>query len=400
MKIFFYLLTLQFLIFASGCVQRKLPENAAELFSSWFVQPTEKKQKIIENFPLSRKIVDSLVEVVRLGVKHDVRSATELVDSFGTPYIIGYRTPESFSNDSSYPLIIYLHGGVGTNKNTKGEKAYDMFSFLGDSMKLFLASPSANRNAPWWSTAGLHRILQTLRFMSLNFPVDHQKVFLAGVSDGATGCYAAANTISSPFAGFFAVSGFGGMLPHLGMKLMPQNLTQRPIYNINAGNDRLYPISLVDDFLDSLEKYGVSVKRKVYPQEQHGFDYRSQELDTLRMLIERWSLPSCESVKWHSVTNFPQRADNLLSLDILNRGAAHITTYWRVDTLHISQTGARSFTIISPWTTNKRIRMMSGNYSGHLSPRQMSTLLIMEKMMHLSIPRVDNRVCYKINKFE
>ena len=162
-----------------------------------------------------------------------------LTDSAQQPYRVGFSTPRRVAADTTYPLIIYLHGGTGSERNDKGDSAFTMLKDLADTFRLFLASPSANRYTPWWSPAGLSRVLQTLRFMTLHYPVNPDKVFLAGVSDGATGCYAAANTIPGPFAGFIAISGFGGMLPQVGMELVPGNLMQRPIYNVNAGLDRI-----------------------------------------------------------------------------------------------------------------------------------------------------------------
>jgi len=130
-------------------------------------------------------------------------------------------------------------------------------------------------------------------------------VVLVGVSDGATGCWAAANTIAAPFAGFIAVSGFGGMLRELGMELYPENLMQRPIYNVNAGGDRLYPIAVVNEFLDALEGSGVGVRRKVYPEEEHGFDYRMSEAGTLCALVREWSLPRIDALSWTASAAYP-----------------------------------------------------------------------------------------------
>jgi hypothetical protein len=41
---------------------------------------------------------------------------------------------------------------------------------------------------------------------------------------------------------------------------------QRPIYNVNAGRDRLYPIDMVEKFLDAMEREGVGVMRRTYPK--------------------------------------------------------------------------------------------------------------------------------------
>jgi pimeloyl-ACP methyl ester carboxylesterase len=234
-------------------------------------------------------VFDSVVKVLAGEKSLDSGAFTDtLDDGNNTRYVLGYKTPPSIRRDTLYPLIIYLHGGTGTQLNTKGAFAWDMLTPLGDTFNLFLASPSTNRDAPWWSYRGLARIMQTLRFMSVRYPINPDKVFLAGVSDGGTGCYMVANTIPEPFAGFFAVSGFGGMLPQLGVMFSAKKLAMRPIYNVNAGKDRIYPLPFVIQFLDELQKHGVIVERSIYPDQEHGFDYRAREFGHFAQRIRLW----------------------------------------------------------------------------------------------------------------
>ncbi|MDD5676253.1 MAG: hypothetical protein PHC61_18920 [Chitinivibrionales bacterium] len=275
--------------------------------------------------------------------------ADTLADENGTEYVVGYKTPKKFRGDTLYPLIIYLHGGTGTLLNSKGALAYDMLSPLGDTFDLFLASPSANRDAPWWSSTGLARILQTLRYMSVRYPINPDKVFLAGVSDGATGCFAAANTIPGPFAGFFAVSGFGGMLPQVGMQLFPVNLQGRPIYDVNAGQDRIYSLPMVVSFLDELQSSGVPVERSLYPDELHGFDYRAREFGHFAGRIRLWSKPrQAAGFSRTFIPGFPAAIDYVLDW----RPQKNLTRYpWvqvRIngDTLFMASDGIREISIV------------------------------------------------------
>jgi len=272
---------------------------------------------------------------------------TTITDSLGSAYSLGFKTPPAINKDSLYPLVIYLHGGIGTVKNTKGEFAWDMVSGLQDSMNLFLASPSANRNSPWWSPEGISRVLQSIRFMTLHYPIDTKRISLVGVSDGATGCYAASNTVICPFAGFVAVSGFGGMLFQLGMTVFPQNIMQRPILNINAGLDQIYPIAEVTKFCNWLTQNGVSVEQKVYPDEKHGFDYRPKELGHLLHLIRTWEKPEAQkSINWIFSKNFPNVPQNILRYEYaLSASEIAVNGFWSNDTLIVTGTGLKSVTV-------------------------------------------------------
>lgn len=325
-------------------------------FGQWFVSPSKTTYDSLASYRLTTHGLDSLAAIAEkqyAGANGLGKFSTVMPDTFGSRYTLGWKTPARIRRDTTYPLIVYLHGGTGTALSTKGEIAWDMLSALGDTFDLFLASPSANRANPWWSAAGMARILQTVRFMTLCYPVNPDKIFLAGVSDGAAGCYAAANTINSPFAGFIAVSGYGGMLFQLGMQLYPANIMQRPILNINAGKDRIYPIDVVRKFLDWLTSNGVSVERKEYPDENHGFDYRDKEYGHLAQFIRTWSRPvNSRAAAWVFVKGFPNLPDNLLQWEYAPDASGQaINAYWTGDTLQVKAVGMRSATFLFPGMT-------------------------------------------------
>jgi hypothetical protein len=330
----------------SGCEKTHTLSITSSEFARWFINPGS---NIDVNLPFSS---NNELLTFRTGEYYKARKDTlydTLKDEFSSAYVIGYHTPETIRSDTLYPLIIYLHGGTGSPLTDKGRNAYQMLRPLADSMQLFLASPSANRYTQWWSTGGLSRILQTIRFMSLHYPIDPQKIFLAGVSDGATGCWQAANTIYGNFAGFFAISGFGGLLTMNGITLNPENISQRPIYNVNAGKDRLYPPEMVNQFLDAMESSGVKLIRKSYSEEEHGFDYREKEFGTLCSLIRVWKRPETSGIQAIFSPNLPMHADNLVDWAIDGiADSRYIKGSWKKDTLEISAKGISSAIITFP----------------------------------------------------
>ncbi|MGA2506038.1 MAG: hypothetical protein ABSF80_00995 [Chitinispirillaceae bacterium] len=332
---------------ATGCFRKNSQPVSAEEAEDYFVNPSAAKYDAIASRPSDTGLLSAGVRAARS--RADTGTVrVRLIDSSGLEYGLGYATPPGMAFDTCYPLIIYLHGGIGTERNDKGDSAFLMLKSLADTFRLFLASPSANRYAPWWSPVGLSRILQTLRFMTLRYPVNSRKVFLAGVSDGATGCYAAANTICAPFAGFIAVSGFGGMLPMLGMRLEPGNLKQRPIYNVNAGRDHIYPVEQVKEFIRLLQNEGVGLISKIYPYEKHGFDYRAKEMGALTNLIRTWSRPDAAAgLSWTFVPGCPNLPANLLDWT-LTADNASVNAFWRHDTLVIRAEGLRTLTAQFP----------------------------------------------------
>jgi hypothetical protein len=314
----------------------------------WLLTGSEVLYDSLISYDLTSSQLDSIAAAAMDNRQFQPGKRTvEITDPGGRNYILGYRTPETIRSDTLYPLLVYLHGGIGTSRTDKGAEAYMMFSSMQDSFPMFLASPSANRTTPWWSENGLWRIVHAVRYLAFLYPVDREKIFLAGVSDGATGCFGAANTIAKPFAGFIAVSGLGGMLPRLGMELFPDNLKQRPVYNVNAGQDHLYPIDLVKRFCTKMNEQGVDITCKYYPDEKHGFEYREEEYGELASRIRTWRLPAHRrGFTWHILRSMPYWTDRIFSAGLAS-GADHGTVrgYWRGDTLVVQGDGVKHATL-------------------------------------------------------
>jgi hypothetical protein len=377
-----------------------MPDDAAMQFGRWFVSPAKAQYDSLCAYKSIVQKLDSLVTKSRNMFSGPCGKFTSVVsDTFGSFYTLGWETPATIRRDTLYPLIVYLHGGTGTMLTTKGELAYDMLSALGDTFNLFLASPSANRVNPWWSPAGISRILQTVRFMTLRYPINPDKIFLAGVSDGAAGCYAAANTICSPFAGFIAVSGYGGMLVQLGMNLYPGNIMQRPILNINAGQDRIYPIENVRQFLGWLTANGVSVESKEYPDEQHGFDYRDKEYGHLANIIRTWTRPKeTRSISWTFVPDYPNLPTDILQWEFIQKTSEQTCkASWDGDTLKVKTKGMRGVTLAFPEVKSKDITVMTND----LSARKISAFsgdvpFMLTRIQHHLFPGIPPETSYRI----
>jgi pimeloyl-ACP methyl ester carboxylesterase len=382
--------------------QITMPPCAVDQLARWFINPSPALSDSLYSYKFIENKLDSLLPAAKKENAGHCGTFTSIcTDTFGAGYTIGWKTPVAIRFDTLYPLIIYLHGGTGTSKTNKGEIAYDMLSALADTFSLFMASPSANRDTPWWSAGGISRILQTVRFMTLRYPINPEKIFLAGVSDGATACYAAANTISSPFAGFIAVSGYGGMLFSLGMKLYPQNLMQRPIVNINAGLDHIYPIVEVRKFIAWLEQNGVSVEYREYPDEKHGFDYRAKEYGNIARFLRTWSRPTnVLSVSWTFVPGFPNNTDNCEQwTPIANTAEQTINGFWTKDTLRLKTKGLSSVVLSFGEIKNREAFIsVNGSVVRKLSPAGLNGALELCGVLHSQFPQtVRDKINYRVD---
>jgi len=394
-------LTATFLCFCGifcGCSEKPLPAASESEILDYFVNPSPRARLKLAAERADSATIIAAFRSARNGFATGIQKAW-LTDTAGSSYCLGYVTPAAIASDTTYPLIIYLHGGTGSPRNDKGDSAFRMLSDLADTFKLFIASPSANRDTPWWSAGGLYRILQALRFMSLHYPINPDKVFLAGVSDGATGCYAAANTIPAPFAGFIAVSGFGGMLPMVGMPIAPGNLKGRLIYNVNAGHDRIYPIENVEDFIHTLHDQGVSVLSKVYPDELHGFSYRHKEMGTLANMLRTWSKPLSRRISWTFIDGFPNCPDDILDCKTVSR-EAELVGFWSHDTLSLRWKGIDAVTLYFPTVTAPRkvvCNLLSDEGKTRTcSAAKLTWLESLDLMVHTGFPNFSRENVYRI----
>jgi hypothetical protein len=380
-------LVLLFTIFTS--CDKPSATLSASTVKNWYLNPTA-----AITAALSRNTILSIDTLLASCKASQYGAFTDsLTDPSGNRWILGYKTPDTLLAEKKYPLVVYLHGGTGVTVNSKGEKAYEMLSPLIDSMPLFLASPSADRTTRWWSSNGLYRILQTVRFMKLRYPIDDSKIFLAGVSDGAAGCWAAINCINGPFAGFIAISGYGGIVPSTGIELYPSNISQRPIYNINGGLDQLYPLNIVNGFLDHMQSQGVTITRSIHPDETHGFDYRAKEFRALCTIIRSWSKLNAQNGSWIFTPGVPNLPDNCIDYQFGDVSTMR-SFKWKLsqDSLAIDATGLKTISLLLPTTSELLFVFSNGHYKGKIKAEKNNTQILNSMLHYAIIPDTNKRI--------
>lgn len=382
------------------CGPTPLSETATRAqYERWFVSSDPEVADSLARFcHTCEQLQDVLDRTARALAPLSGAGIMRPVDRTGTPFTIGTYCPATLDTKSPAPLIVYLHGGIGSATNDKGRMAWDMFRPLADSLGILLASPSADRKTPWWSPSGINRILMSVRLMALRYNVDRDRVILAGVSDGALGCYAVASTVPAPFAGFVAISGFGGLLPRVGIPIMPVNLMQRPIYVVHGELDRIYPVTQVREFVRQLRQQGVGIQLREYPAENHGFDYRRREFASIAALVQSWRLPKHTSIAWQTTPGFPQATDNLIDVKPFDSTrAVTVSAYWRGDTLMISSRNAKKLLYASGARSNNRIMVRTNGGSARtVSPLKHPFREQLDVSMQQCVPTVQCSDCYLI----
>ena len=130
--------------------------------------------------------------------------------------------------------------------------------------------PYSWSDAPWWSDDQVLNLNAIVDAIKRTYNIDENRVVVAGVSDGGTGAYYIGMRDTTPYASFLPLNGFIMVLANRDIDdgaTFPNNLSNKPMFVINGGKDRLYPTSEVEPFVKHLM---TGVKIDYYPQPEAG----------------------------------------------------------------------------------------------------------------------------------
>jgi poly(3-hydroxybutyrate) depolymerase len=185
------------------------------------------------------------------------------------PFQYWLVVPRTYDPAKRWQVRFQLHGGVMRDDDSlRGDGTVRL---AGDDQ--IYVMPAGWRDAPWWSdrqVASLHAILDDIK---RDYNVDENRVFLSGVSDGATGLYYVAAHDTTPYAAFLPLNGYLLVLrnPDLEIRsgLFLNNLRNKPLFAVNGGRDPLYPANIVGPTLAHLSQGGVRVTYLPQPDAGH-----------------------------------------------------------------------------------------------------------------------------------
>ena len=151
----------------------------------------------------------------------------------GKNYPYALYLPESTGTDEKIPLIVVLHGlgGSGANTLPAWVERFDK--------KFAVLCPTYPMGA-WWALPAEEMVLNLIDETRENYNIDSDRVFLAGLSNGAIGAYMIGMFYPDRFAGLIPIA--GSITPRFMHFLV--NLRNTPIYMIQGAHDPIFPIQL------------------------------------------------------------------------------------------------------------------------------------------------------------
>ena len=161
----------------------------------------------------------------------EVKTSQQLcADGQSRPYVV--YTPTT-PNPKTKPLLVFLHGAVASpqvNANPEGYARKSPLVQLAESADCYLLFCFGQKGATWFDHVGQQMVLDEITAVKQQYPIDPNKIFLSGFSDGGSGVYYFAMTQPDPFAGFIAMNGSLKVASMLGEEeIFPCNMNQKPL---------------------------------------------------------------------------------------------------------------------------------------------------------------------------
>ena len=138
--------------------------------------------------------------------------------------------PTAYSSKKSLPLVIMLHGA---DQSENALMATPQLRRLADQSGALLAIPWA-RGDDATTAAASADVYDALDALESNFPVDHRRVYLAGISLGAIALFKIGPLQPQRWSGFLSIA---GTMTNEDMAAVRNGMRGKPIFLVAGGND-------------------------------------------------------------------------------------------------------------------------------------------------------------------
>ena len=221
----------------SGKVRKALDiKSEVDLFLS--TQDPDVETQVLERLRSGKAKHETIKSILRARVKKKnlapsgVQSNLKITHN-GKDYPYALFLPEPSEPNEKIPLVVVLHGlgGSGANTIPKWVERLDN--------KVAVLCPTYPMGA-WWARPAEEMVLNLIDETREKYNIDSERIFLAGLSNGAIGAYMIGMFYPDRFAGLIPIA--GSITPRYMHFLV--NLRNTPIYMIQGAHDPIFPIQL------------------------------------------------------------------------------------------------------------------------------------------------------------
>ena len=268
----------------------------------WAAQSDEEFAQATDAILSTNSGIEAIWPALREGREYsgDVTRGRQLLsrqNRDGTEHAYVLHVPDDYDPDTSYPVRVYLHGGVMRPKPDDGRWwPNDDGLARPDAVVVF---PASWEGSIWWQASQIENLADLLNDLKRVYNIDENRVSLLGISDGATGAYYHAFKATTPWANFLPFNGhpvvLGNPTSDVDGEMHVANLRNKPFFVINGALDRLYPADSVARYMRLFVEADVSVDFRAQPDAGHNMSWWARESPNIDAFIAdrpRRPLPS------------------------------------------------------------------------------------------------------------
>ena len=188
----------------------------------------------------------------------------ERTEGHGLKYRIFGERKMKKSKDVGYPLVVWLHGRGGDVMTPDSPGQARTFA-SGDNFRkrpCFIISPQ-NPDQLGWNGAKADGVVEIVKELLKNLPIDEKRVYLAGYSMGGYGTFHILAQEPKLFAAGVPIAGGGNPGSASSMKKVP-------IWVFHGAKDAIVRVSQSQGMVEAFQKARAEVKYTEYPDGNHG----------------------------------------------------------------------------------------------------------------------------------
>lgn len=168
--------------------------------------------------------------------------------------------PKDYEQKPSWPLLLFLHGKGERGDNLELVKKHGPPKLIaaGKALPFIVVAPQCPSCQSWESfelTALLDEIIE-------KYKVDHDRIYVTGLSMGGFATWALAARTPGRFAAILPVCGGGD-------PSQAERIAGTPAWVFHGGKDEVVPLATSQKMIDALKKNSGKAKFTVYPNAGH-----------------------------------------------------------------------------------------------------------------------------------
>lgn len=168
--------------------------------------------------------------------------------------------PEAYSANERWPLVLFLHGSGerGTNIDRVKKHGPPKLVAAGRKFPFILVSPQCPRDQRW----DAKQLSMLISQLEAKYSVDPDRIYVTGLSMGATGTWGLVASDPERFAAIGPVCGRGD-------PKTVSSFAKTPVWVFHGAEDPTVPISESQSMVDALKVAGGEPRFTVYPKAKH-----------------------------------------------------------------------------------------------------------------------------------